>query len=455
MNKRLIALLLLIAVVFTACAQPQAEVEAPASQDTEQEMQAESQVEPEEESGVETQDGADADPQIGNTQDTAGEFKIVGNAEFSATDTQPTQTSDSPKIPATQEDLEELKQYFAGFDSSQLDTFVATLHIVESYGLADTQIPVTVVDEVLAALTSMQPTLIPPEEAFEELRNPYTGGGESVYIAQGDLQATISYGGFFGIWTPKTGTLYFNMVSQSPIGAVNNFVDELSATAPPSVDTAPATQVLYRGQEITSMYAVDSEMGLTAIVTPTQDLIEELDEYRLDYPDEVEEYARYGYIIYTGADKEYVYLGETAPDADVDRCKYSFGDSLNLRIHWLTHMDPYKIQKVKFDGMDSSYSSSVGVLTTSPEEIMEIAQAVKDLLPTTPATITRGRQNFDTPASLFTLDIAFNTGVEYNCFGYENSIYIYSSDLDKTMSYEVKENSLDLLRDTMAGINNN
>ncbi len=253
---------------------------------------------------------------------------------------------------------------------------------------------------------------------------------------------------------------------QSPNGESDQLQQVISTDLPPQPPSDPGlpagtTQVVYNDELITAMYAIDTELGLSATVNVSQNLIEEIEEYAGEHPNVSSEYARFGYIIYTGNKSETVYFAPDAPADYVVRCKDNFQYDHRMRIHSLTQMDMYEIERIEYSGMDALLEKTVEVDTTSPEEIMAVATALKDIVPYTDATKMGNRINVEPKAEGYTLTITFSDGGKYHIHGYsggsglpyEGSIFVHLSGTGYTMGYnDVQQNDIEVLRSAAQGL---
>lgn len=160
-------------------------------------------------------------------------------------------------------------------------------------------------------------------------------------------------------------------------------------------------------------------------------------------------------ILFTNAGRHYVWLGEGSPLHSVWESAYNAQTEKNL--HWYTHMTTAKITEVNLDSTQGSVS------TTDPAVIARISDYLKHDLTATPTKtpeVDDGAMNPDMPSSLYSVEVWFDSGVRYWGHGYGDygatpdpggSIYyLYSSDLDQTITYTLSEGSAAKLRQFMA-----
>lgn len=160
-------------------------------------------------------------------------------------------------------------------------------------------------------------------------------------------------------------------------------------------------------------------------------------------------------ILFTDAGRHYVWLGEGSPLHSVWESAYNAQSEKNL--HWYTHMTTSKITEINLDSFQGRVS------TTDPAVIAQISDYLKHNLTATPSKDPETVNfpiNPDTPGTLYSVEIKFDTGVRYFGFGYGemtgnpdpggSTYYLYSSDLDQTIIYTLSEGSAAKLRRLMA-----
>ena len=160
-------------------------------------------------------------------------------------------------------------------------------------------------------------------------------------------------------------------------------------------------------------------------------------------------------ILFTDAGRHYVWLGEGSPLHSVWESAYNAQSEKNL--HWYTHMTTSRITRIRLSGFES------GVDTSDPAVIAKISDYLKhDLTATLTKTpeVDDGVMNPDMPSSLYTVEVWFDSGVRYWGHGYGDygatpdsggsTYYLYSSDLDQTVTYTLSEGSAAKLRQFMA-----
>lgn len=160
-------------------------------------------------------------------------------------------------------------------------------------------------------------------------------------------------------------------------------------------------------------------------------------------------------ILFTDAGRHYVWLGEGSPLHSIWESAYNAQTEKNL--HWYTHMTTAKITEVNLDSAQGSVS------TTDPAVIARISDFLKHDFTATPSKDPETVNfpiNPDMPGTLYSVEIKFDTGVRYFGFGYGemmgnpdpggSTYYLYSSDLDQTVTYTLSGGSAAKLRQFMA-----
>ena len=160
-------------------------------------------------------------------------------------------------------------------------------------------------------------------------------------------------------------------------------------------------------------------------------------------------------LLFTDAGRHYVWLGEGSPLHSVWESAYNAQTEKNL--HWYTHMTTAKITRIRLSGFES------GIDTSDPAVIARISDYLKHGLTATPTKtpeVDDGAMNPDMPSSLYSVEVWFDSGVRYWGHGYGDygatpdpggSIYyLYSSDLDQTITYTLSGGSAAKLRQFMA-----
>ena len=160
-------------------------------------------------------------------------------------------------------------------------------------------------------------------------------------------------------------------------------------------------------------------------------------------------------LLFTDKGRHYVWLGEGSSLHSIWESAYNAQTEKNL--HWYTHMTTAKITRIRLSGFES------GIDTSDPAVIARISDYLKHGLTATPTKtpeVDDGAMNPDMPSSLYSVEVWFDSGVRYWGHGYGDygatpdpggSIYyLYSSDLDQTITYTLSEGSAAKLRQFMA-----
>lgn len=160
-------------------------------------------------------------------------------------------------------------------------------------------------------------------------------------------------------------------------------------------------------------------------------------------------------LLFTDKGRHYVWLGEGSPLHSIWESAYNAQIEKNL--HWYTHMTTAKITRIRLSGFES------GIDTSDPAVIARISDYLKHDLTATPTKtpeVDDGAMNPDMPSSLYSVEVWFDSGVRYWGHGYGDygatpdpggSIYyLYSSDLDQTVTYTLSGGSAAKLRQFMA-----
>ena len=160
-------------------------------------------------------------------------------------------------------------------------------------------------------------------------------------------------------------------------------------------------------------------------------------------------------LLFTDKGRHYVWLGEGSSLHSIWESAYNAQIEKNL--HWYTHMTTDKITRIRLSCFES------GIDTSDPAVIARISDYLKHGLTATPTKtpeVDDGAMNPDMPSSLYSVEVWFDSGVRYWGHGYGDygatpdpggSIYyLYSSDLDQTITYTLSEGSAAKLRQFMA-----
>ena len=241
-----------------------------------------------------------------------------------------------------------------------------------------------------------------------------------------------------------------------------------SQSAPPqssapasSSQAAPAEPLLYRGEEVLELWALDMDTHTTAPYLPGGAGQPEGDRLEAALNDAPETSSGDAFILFTQAGRQYVYLGED-PSGELSTVwEQVYGAAQGKSLHWLTHMTPEKIVSVETVGLGKTEKQEISHRQT----LEEIAAWLKKNLTADPAkgvTVKEGPDNPDTRADGYFLKIAFDTGVEYTLIGYGELdgapdpdgtyLSLYTSDLDQTVRYALTPGTAAALRTFFGGL---
>lgn len=287
---------------------------------------------------------------------------------------------------------------------------------------------------VIDLLRSMAPGLIPMEAG-----NPATGGGWTIAVYIGDEAVDFGYDGYWFTFTYQGTIWIFDGTDLSILESgydiqtilwYYGYEGRSPSEGPPVYPVAPTET--YFSDNVQAIYAVDRENYVMAEVKDGYANSKWIwDELQNRVPSDGEP-SGYGYLIITDEGKEYVYLTKE----EVALNKYCLAAMGNGPFHpsWLIHMTPERM--VKFE---TGYSDPI---ITDRDELMKLAKFLKEEVTVGPnTTIDDGFNNSDAVATAFHWRITFDSGVEYTLTGYggENYLSVYSSDLDKFVSYDLDE----------------
>jgi hypothetical protein len=245
--------------------------------------------------------------------------------------------------------------------------------------------------------------------------------------------------------------------SQASAPAASSQSTSSQGSAPASSSqAAPAESILYQGEEVLEVWALDVESHTTVPYVsggenqPDRDRLEAA----LNDAPAVESGDK-AFIVFTQEGRRYVYLGED-PSGELSSVWEQVYNSLaEKNIHWLTHMTPEKIVSVEAVGLGKTAKTEI----THRQTLNEIATWLKKNLTADVSkgvTVKDGPDNPDSRADGYFLRISFDTGVEYTLIGYGELDYLpnpdgtylslYTSDLDQTARYTLTPGSVAALR---------
>ena len=225
-----------------------------------------------------------------------------------------------------------------------------------------------------------------------------------------------------------------------PSEAEPGSVPEPSADSGSSAQAAQPT-LTFQGETVLEAAVLDYDLHFTAdcpltLLEPVMDDLTEAAEANDDS-------GSRAIILFTDAGRHYVWLGEGSPLHSVWESAYNAQTEKNL--HWYTHMTTSKITEINLAVIAQISDYLKHNLTATPSKEPEIVDSII---------------NPDTPSSLYDVTIQFDSGVKYWGHGYGeyamtpdpggSTYYLYSSDLDQTVTYTLSEGSAAKLRRLMA-----
>ena len=237
-----------------------------------------------------------------------------------------------------------------------------------------------------------------------------------------------------------------------PSEAEPGSVPETPADSGSSSQAAQPT-LTFQGETVLEAAVLDYDLHFTADCPLT--LLEPVKDDLTEAAEANDDSGSRAIILFTDAGRHYVWLGEGSPLHSVWESAYNAQSEKNL--HWYTHMTTSKITEINLDSFQGRVS------TTDPAVIAQISDYLKHNLTATPSKDPETVNfpiNPDTPGTLYSVEIKFDTGVRYFGFGYGemtgnpdpggSTYYLYSSDLDQTVTYTLSEGSAAKLRRLMA-----
>ena len=239
-----------------------------------------------------------------------------------------------------------------------------------------------------------------------------------------------------------------------PSEAEPGSVPEPPADSDSSSQAAQPT-LTFQGETVLEAAVLDYDLHFTADC-PLTLLEPEMDEL-MKAAEANDDSSSRAIILFTDAGRHYVWLGEGSPLHSVWESAYNAQGEKNL--HWYTHMTTSKITEINLNSAQGSVS------TTDPAVIARISDFLKHDFTATPSKDPETVNfpiNPDTPGTLYSVEIKFDTGVRYFGFGYGDpdatpepggtTFYFYCSDLDQTIVYTLSEGSAARLRLFMASL---
>lgn len=242
-----------------------------------------------------------------------------------------------------------------------------------------------------------------------------------------------------------------------PSEAEPGSVPETPADSGSSSQAAQPT-LTFQGETVLKAAVLDYDLHFTADCPLT--LLEPVMDELMKAAEANDDSSSRAIILFTDAGRHYVWLGEGSPLHSVWESAYNAQGEKNL--HWYTHMTTSKITEINLNSAQGSVS------TTDPAVIARISDFLKHDFTATPSKDPETVNfpiNPDTPGTLYSVEIKFDTGVRYFGFGYGemsgtpdpggSTFYFYCSDLDQTVTYTLSEGSAAKLRQYIIDLSQN
>lgn len=278
--------------------------------------------------------------------------------------------------------------------------------------------------------------------------NPATGGGWDIAVYAGDEAVDFGFDGYWFTFTHQ-GTIWIFDATDASVYESGYEIETLlweygynggnpTDGAPDPIEPPPPTET-YFDDNIQAIYAVDRENYVMAEVKDGYASSKAIWDELQNRTSSNGEPSGYGYLIITDEGKEYVYL--TTDDGDLGLNK-NCQAALNggpLHPSWLIHMTPERIKEFKVMGAGNDDP------ITDRDQLLAVAKFLKKEATVQPeVTVSDGPTNPDMVGGLFWLRLTFDSGVQYDLMGYDyfdgtGSVSIYSSDLNKRVSYKLDD----------------
>ena len=230
--------------------------------------------------------------------------------------------------------------------------------------------------------------------------------------------------------------------------------------APSQSQTAPAEPMVYRGEEVREVWALDVTAHTTVPYVPGGEGQPDQDRLEAALNDAPEASSGDAFLLFTQGGRHYLYLGEDPSGELSSLWEQVYNSREGKNIHWLTHMTPEKIAGI---------TASVGELhqeeITGRQALDEIAAWLKENLTVDASKeihVSEGPNNPDARADGYLLTIDFDTGVSYTLIGYGELsgapdpegtfLSVYTSDLDQTVYYTLEPGCAAALRSFFASL---
>jgi hypothetical protein len=236
----------------------------------------------------------------------------------------------------------------------------------------------------------------------------------------------------------------------------------------------------YKGERVTALYSLDGKNCSYHPVSNFEKYIPLLEKVS---PDTGRKAAELGYLMVTekgkytwsfsdegvptaselsanGPDKRLEWIKARKATSDLPTLAVINNSLSDRHAQWLVYMGEDNIESISFGGAGGNgysngyHPSEVGldidVDTKNRESIHKIVSFLKSMEVPANARVLDGPSNPVTVYGAYQMGIEFKTGVTYFILGYGKGMSIHTSDLDKTVWYDVSESQTNALRDMMA-----
>lgn len=278
--------------------------------------------------------------------------------------------------------------------------------------------------------------------------NPPTGGGWDVAIHTGEEAVRFGFNGeWFTFVRDGKGWIFDGTAAQQSLGEIDALLWEYGyrmgplapePTAGNTVSEAPPAET-YFDENVQAIYAVDREKYVMAEIKDGYGSSKEIWEGLKNRASSKGEASGYGYLIITDEGKEYVYLNDSDGDTALNKSCQAALNNGPLHPSWLIHMTPERIKEFKVMGAGNDDP------ITDRDQLLAVAKFLKKEATVQPeVTVSDGPTNPDMVGGLFWLKLTFDSGVQYDLMGYDyfdgtGSVSVYSSDLNKRVSYTLDD----------------
>ena len=279
--------------------------------------------------------------------------------------------------------------------------------------------------------------------------NPPTGGGwEISWTDSSGAQYYASYNGRYVYFITSADGSKASIYTESDDGGIGNYLWALEFSKTHNAAAVLKKNSFYCGEKITAIYAVDGENAAFVQVADSDFVLAaawlENTVMQKSWHDETEK----SFLIVTENDKYTVWLEETAPEYVFALWQNTVKSGTKLA-RWLAYMSPAKVESIVYEGSiypenedgfkNASWYSAKAVAEygedTVSAEVLKVAEylqkntAVKKTVSTT--------DGFTEDGMRWEMTLKFTTGVSYNLKYCGKSLEVYTSDLDRTIYYEV------------------